>query len=212
LASSPRLPLPSMSKKPNATGPAAHWHIDCRIESELPEDNIVGTRFLINVLCGAVAVAALLFAGWLGYLDLSTRRQTRDWEQRLTENNAEVRDLQRMQRDYAIEAGKIDEAHRLIKPRLFVTGFLANLGRSRPAPLVIDAIEWNELTITVRGSIREKSERATALLGNYVKALGKDEMMGPLFREIRLTGFDRGIDDGAINCEICFYLKGPPKP
>lgn len=201
-----------MSKKLSAMGPVAHWHIDCRIENELPEDNIVGTRFLINVVCGAVAVALLLFTGWLGYLDLSTRRQTRDWEQRLSENNAEVRDIQRMQREYAGEAAKIDEAYKLIKPRLFISGFLTNLGRSRPAPLVIDAIEWNELTITVRGSIHEKSERATSLLGNYVKALGKDEMMGPLFREIRLTGFDRGTDDSAINCEISFYLKALAKP
>ena len=200
-----------MSKKPNAIGAVAHWHIDCRIESELPEDNIVGTRFLINVLCGALAVAGLLFAGWLGYLDLSTRRQTRDWEQRINDNRAEVRDIQRMQRDYAVEAAKIDEAYKLIRPPFFVSGFIANVGRSRPAQLVIDVIEWNELTIIMRGTIHEKSERASLILGNYVKALGKDEMMSPLFREIRLTGFDRGTTDDVINFEIAFYLKPPPK-
>jgi hypothetical protein len=200
-----------MSKKPNATGPVAHWHIDCRIESELPEDNIVGTRFLINVLCGALAVAALLFTGWLGYLDLSTRRQTHDWEQRINENRGEVRDIKRMQGEYAIEAAKIDDAYKLIKPQFFVSGFIANLGRSRPPQLVLNAIEWTDLTILVRGSVRERSERATILLGNYVKVLGKDEAMSPLFREIRLTGFDRGSTDDLINFEIAFYLKGAAK-
>jgi hypothetical protein len=201
-----------MSKKPNATGPVAHWHIDCRIESELPEDNIVGRRFLINVLFSALAVAGLLFAGWLGYLNLSTRHQTRDWELRINENRAEVRDIQRMQREYALEAGKIDEAYRLVRPQLFVSGFIANVGRSRPAQLVIDAIEWTELTIIMRGSVRDKSERASLLLGNYVKTLGKDEAMSPIFREIRLTGFDRGVGDDVINFEIAFYLKAPAKP
>ncbi len=200
-----------MSKNPNVSGPVAHWHIDCRIESELPEDNIVGTRFLINVLFAAVALAALLFTGWLGYLDLSTRRQTRDWEQRINDNRAEVRDIQRMQREYAAEAAKIDEAYRLINPRFFVSGFIANVGRSRPAPLAIDTIEWNDLTIIMRGSIRERPERASLLLGNYVKALGKDETMTPLFREIRLTAADRGASDDVINFEIAFYLKGPAK-
>jgi hypothetical protein len=202
-----------MSKKPNATGPVVHWHIDCRIESELPEDNIVGTRFLINVLFGALALAGLLFTGWLGYLDLSTRHQTRDWEQRINENRAEVRDIQRMQREYAAEAAKIDEAHKLIKPHMYVSGFIAHLGSSRPAQLVIDAIEWTDITIIVRGSIREKSERATLLLGNYVKTLGKDETMAALFKEVRLTGFDRGTTDDIINFEIAFTFKGgPAKP
>lgn len=204
-----------MSQKPNATGPVVHWHIDCRIESELPEDNIVGTRFLINVLFAAVALAALLFTGWLGYLDLSTRRQTRDWEQRINDNRAEVRDIQRMQRDYATEAAKIDEAYKLIKPQFFVSGFIASVGRSRPAQLAIDAIEWNDLTILMRGSVREKSQSASLLLSNYVKALGKDEAMMPLFREIRLTGFDRATNDDVINFEIAFYLKdtkGGAKP
>src|SRR4051812_45410477 len=116
-----------MSKNPNTAKTAAHWHIDCRIESELPEDNIVGTRFLINVLFGAVAIAALLFTGWLGYLDLSTRRQTHDWEQRINDNRGEVQDIKRMQRDYAVEAAKIDEAFKLIKPKLFVSGFVSGL-------------------------------------------------------------------------------------
>lgn len=200
-----------MSKKPNVTGPVLHWHLDCRIESELPEDNIVGTRFLINVLCGALGLGGLLFAGWLSYLDLSTRHQTRDWEQRINDNRAEVRDIQKMQRDYAVEAAKIDEAYKLIRPPFFVSGFIANIGRSRPAALVIDSIEWNELTVIMRGAIREKSERATFVLGNYVKGLNKDEQMTPIFREVRLTSADRGSTDDVINFEIAFYLKPPPK-
>ncbi len=199
-----------MRQKPNpiATGPGgAHWHIDCRLENELPEDNIVGTRFLINALFGALAVAALLFTGWLGYLDLNTRSQTRDWEQRINDNRGEVHDIKRMQGEYALEAKKIDEAYELIKPKLFVSGFITNVGRLRPAPLFIDTIEWNDLSIIMRGSIREKSERASVLLGNYVKTLAKNEVLSPLFRDIRLTGFDRGATDDVMNFEIAFYLK-----
>ena len=191
-------------------GLTAHWHLDCRLESELPEDNVIGTRFLINTLFGAVAFAALLFAGWLGYLDLSTRHQIHDWERRIEENRATVRDIQNMQREYAVEAAKIDEAYKLVRPQLAVYEFLGNLGRSRPAQLVIDAIDWNDAGIIVHGNLHESSERASLLLGNYVKALGKEEKMAALFREIRLTGFDRGTATDVINFEIAFYLK-PPK-
>jgi hypothetical protein len=196
-----------MSKILDTTGPAARWHIDCRLVDELPEDRIVGLRFLINALFGALAFAGLLFTGWLGYLDFNTRRQTSDWEKRINDNRAEVRDLQRMKGEYAAEAAKVDEAYKLIKPQFFVSGFITTLGRMRPAQLLIDAIEWTDVTIIMRGSVRERSERASLTLGNFVKTLAKDDSMSPLFREIRLTGFDRGDSDDVINFEIAFYLK-----
>ena len=199
-----------MSKSRNTVAAIPHWHLDCRIESELPEDNLVGTRFLINVLFGAVALAALLFAGWLGYLDLSTRHQIRDWEQRINDNRAEVRDIQRMQREYSAEATKIDEAFKLIRPQLHVYDFLLNLGRTRPTQLVIDSIDWNDNGITVHGNLHENPERSSLLIGNFVKTLSKDEKMSAIFREIVLKAVDRGTTNDAFTFEIVFYLK-PPK-
>lgn len=188
-------------------GLTPHWHIDCRIEADLPEDNVIGTRFLINVLFGALAFAGLLFTGWLGYLDYATRHQTRDWERRIEDNRAEVRDIQRMQRDYATEAAKIDEAYKLIRPQLSVYDFLTHLGSTRPAQLVVDAIEWNDAGITIHGNLRETSERASLLLGNYVKALNKDEKLTAIFKEIVLRAADRATADNLFTFEIQFVLK-----
>ena len=184
-----------------------HWHVDCRIESELPEDNVVGTRFLINVVFTAFAVGALLFTGWLGYLNLSLRHQIRDWEQRIVENRAEMLDIQRMQRDYAVEGGKIDQAYTLVRTQLYVSGFLNHIGRTRPEQMVIDIIEWNESGVIVRGSVREKSERATRLLGGYVEQLRRDDKVAPLFRDIGLTDVDRGSTGETLRFEIVFRLK-----
>ncbi len=204
----------SQSRDLNAAMP--HWHLDCRIESELPEDNVVGTRFLINVLFGAAAVAAMLFAGWLSYLDLTIRRQIGDWELRIKGNRAEVLDIKRMQGDYSVASAKIDEAYRLIKPQLHVYDFLANLGRTRPQPIAIESIEWNEAAIIVHGNLREAPQTAFLLLGAYVKALKKEEKMAAIFEEISLSNSKRA-DSGAgaertesdlINFEITFRFKG----
>ncbi len=184
-----------------------HWHVDCRIEAELPEDNVVGTRFLVNVLFTAASVGALLFTGWLGYVNLSLRQQIHDWEQRISDNRAEVRDVQRMQREFAVEAAKIDQAHALVRPRFFVSGFIANIGRTRPEQLSIDIIEWNDAGIVVRGSVQERSERATRLLGGYVDQLRRDQEIGPIFREISLTDLDRGTSGDTIRFEIVFRLN-----
>lgn len=195
----------SRSRDPMILSP--HWHVDCRIESELPEDNVVGTRFLINVVFTAFAAGALLFTGWLGYLNLSLRHQIRDWEQRIVENRAEMLDIQRMQRDYAVEGGKIDQAYTLVRTQLYVSGFLNHIGRTRPEQMVIDIIEWNESGVIVRGSVREKSERATRLLGGYVEQLRRDDKVAPLFRDIGLTDVDRGSTGETLHFEIVFRLK-----
>lgn len=195
------------SRDPLALSP--HWHVDCRLEAELPDDNVVGTRFLINVAFGSVAVAAIIFTGWLGYLSLLLNRQVQDWDQRIAENRPEARDIKRVQTDYAAESAKIDQAYALVRPQLKPSALLASLGRTRPDQVMVDAIEWTDPTVIVlRGSLREASERASQLLGAYVTQLRRDEKIGPLFREIVLTDVDRGTTGDLLKFEISFRLKG----
>ena len=184
-----------------------HWHVDCRIQVELPDDSVVGTRFLANVLFTAVAVGMLLFTGWVAYVSLSVRHQIRDWEQRITDNRSEVRDIQRMQGEFAVESAKIDQAYALVRPQLFISGFVANIGRSRPDQMTIDVIEWNEAGVVVRGSLRATSERATRLLGGYVEQLRRDDQISPLFREIQPTDISRAEGGDTLRFEIIFRSK-----
>lgn len=195
---------PTRTRDPLGLSP--HWHVDCRIETELPEDNLVGTRFLINVVCGGVALGALLFAGWLGYLSLSLRYQIHDWEQRIKDNRAEVNDIRRMQREYATEAAKIDQAYQLVRSEFFVSALILDIGRTRPDPVVIDTIEWNESGVIIRGSLRETPERASRLIGGYVEALRTDQKIGSRFGVV-LTDLDRGATGDAMKFEISFRLK-----
>lgn len=190
------------------------WHADCRIEAELPEDKVVGRRFLIHAACVGAALAALTYTGWLGFVTLDLSHQIADWEQRIKDNRAEVREVQAMQRDYAAEAMKIDQAYALVRPQLHVSRLVTDLGRTRPEKVLIDTIEWNDAGIVVRGHVQENSERASRLLAGYVELLRKDEKIGPLFRDIQLTDLDRGGAGAAgkaeaLRYEIKFTLKGP---
>src|SRR5205085_2417953 len=196
-----------MSKSRDPLGLMPHWHIDLRIEADLPEDTIIGTRFLIHVVFTAVTLAAVVFASYHGYVTWSLKHQIRDWEKRISDNRAAVNDIQRVQREYSVEAAKIDQAYALVKPQLYVSDFVANLGRSRPERMAIDIIEWNDASIVVRGSLRERSDRATEMLGGYVDQLRRDEKIGPLFKEIELTDLDRGQTGETLRFEIKFSLK-----
>ncbi len=198
-----------MSRERDPIGLSEHWHVDLRMVAELPEDNVVGTRFLINAVFSAVAFGTLLYAGWTVALYFSLRHQINDWEKRIADSRAEVADIKHMQREYAAESAKIDQAYALMKPQLYVSGFVSELGRSRPEQVVIDAIDWSDTGIIVRGNVRENSQRAAMLLGNYTKQLKLDEKIGPLFRDIALTNLARGTGGGGelLNFELTFRLK-----
>lgn len=184
-----------------------HWHVDCRIVADLPEDTIVGTRFLINTVFTTVALAALLYTGSLGYDHFSLRDKIRALDQRMKDNQAQVGEIKDIQQEYVREAGSIEQAYALVRPRLYVSGFINSIGRTRPPQMAIDVIEWNEAGIVIRGNLQEKSERASLLLGEYVKELLHDEQIGPLFRDIHLTNVDRGTTGETLKFEIFFTLK-----
>ena len=193
------------NRDPLALGP--HWRLDCRLESELPEESLVGRRFLINALCAALAVAALTYTAWLGYSMRSMQRQIASWEDSIRDHRAEVIEIQRLQKEYNVEAQKIEQAHALVRPRLYVAGFLADIGRTRPEQMAIDLIEWSEAGVFIRGSVQERSDAASLTLGGYVDRLRADEKIGPLFAEILLRDVNRGAAGNQMRFEIFLRLK-----
>jgi hypothetical protein len=196
-----------MTRERDPLAPSPHWRVDLRLIAELPEDNLVGTRFLVHVAFSAVALAALIFCGWIGYKDYNLRHQIRDWEQRIKDSDAEVREIKDMQQKYAMEAAKVDQAWTLVRPQLRVHEFLVNLGRTRPEPLVIDIVEWNDTGVVVRCNIREKSDAATRIVGNYVRQLNRDEKISPLFNVVS-TDQERDPSDGSIfKFELTFRFR-----
>lgn len=185
-----------------------HWHVDCRIEAELPEDTIIGRRFIVHVVFTAVTLAAVLLVGYYGFVVLNLGHEVRDWEKRINDNRAEVDDIMRMQREYAAESVKIDQAFALVQPNLYISGFISNIGRTRPDRMAIDMIDWTDAGIILRGTLRERSDRATEMLGGYVETLRRDPGIGPLFKDIVLTDLDRGATGNMLRFEIKFSAKG----
>jgi hypothetical protein len=195
----------SRSKDPLSLSP--HWHVDYRIESELPEDTVVGTRFLIHVGFTALVMIALYFFGIKAYVAWNLTSQISDWDRRIRENRIEVGEIERLQKDYVLESIKVADAYTLVRPNLFVAEFIASLGRTRPEQMSIDLIEWNDTGGAIRGSLRERSEQATRILGSYIDTLRGDPKIGPLFQTIQLTDVDRGSGGGMLRFEVKFTPK-----
>jgi hypothetical protein len=172
-----------------------HWHVDCRLVAELPEDSVVGIRFITYAVSCGIALAAILFTGWYGYADLSLRRQIQDDSQRLEDDRWDVIEIRRLQHFYEVESKKIESAYTEIKNPILISGFTAELGRTLPERMAIDTIEFADGRIVIHGRLREPSEAASILLGKYLDKLRADPELGPHFISINVTDLDRSTED-----------------
>lgn len=185
-----------------------NWHVDCRLVAELPEDSVVGVRFIIYAVSSAIALAALLFTGWYIYDNFNIRQQIDDANHRLEDAYWDVAEIRRLQRFYETEAKKIESAYAEIKNPILLSGFISDLGRTMPNRMIVDAVDFADGKIFIRGRIPESAERASELIGGFVTKLRKDPEIGSHFSAINITGLERSTEDEQMMIyELTFHLK-----
>jgi hypothetical protein len=185
-----------------------NWHVDCRLVAELPEDSVVGIRFITYAISCAIALAVVLFTGWYVYIDLNLRHQIDDGSLHLEDDRWDVIEITRLQRFYEEASKKIESAYAEMKNPIQLSGFIAELGKTLPNRMIIDVIEFNDNAFVVRGRLHETSERASILLGDYLEKLRKDNEVGAHCSGITVTALDRSTDDDEMmNYSITFRLK-----
>jgi hypothetical protein len=185
-----------------------HWHVDCRLVAELPEDSVVGIRFMTYAVSCAIALAAVLFTGWYAYADLSLRKQIEDSSQHLDDDHWEVVEIRRLQHFYENESKKIESAYSEMKNPFLISGFTSEIGHTLPDRMAVDTIEFGDGRILIRGRLRDSSEAASILLGKYLDKLRADPEVGPHFTTINVTDLDRSIeDDDVMVYALTFRLK-----
>jgi hypothetical protein len=192
-----------MSKNRDPLALTDHWHVDCALVTELPDDRVVSSRFLFNLPFGAITLVLLVVFSLRLSTDLSLRGFIADWGRRLSDSRVQVAGIKQMQRDYAVASSKIEMAHTLVHNRLFIYDFLTELGHTRPEAMVINTIDSTAYGIVVRGTLGESSDRATLLIGQYREQLIKDPQFGPRF-EITVTSFERDRASDQQNFELTF--------
>ena len=128
---------------------SAHWHVDCRLVAELPEDSVVGIRFITYAVSCGIALAVVLFTGWYAYTDFNLRHQIDYATNRLEDDRWEVIEITRLQRFYEIESKKIESAYSEMKTPLLISGFISELGRTLPERMVVDAIDYGDGTFVI---------------------------------------------------------------
>ena len=183
------------------------WHFDCRLSKELPDDNPVRGRFLVSLFAGTFAAITLFYAAITVYSYSILREDIAYWEQQIRTNSTQMAELQKVITSVQSGARRLDEIYKLSATPLPVSDFILEVGRSRPTNLRIDMLEFHDGTAFIRGGLRESSQRASALLSQYVAELRVNPRLRPLFSSISQTSMERNIQGGTISFEITLKLK-----
>lgn len=196
--------MASLSKTSHYVQP---WHFDCRLSKELPDDNPVRGRFLAVLFSGTVAAIALFYAGITLYSNSILRSDISYWNNQLRTNGAQMAELQKVTASIQSGGRRLDEIHRLTATPLPVAEFIQEIGRTRPANVRIDMLEFHDGAAYIRGGLRESSQRASALLSQYVGELRANPRLRALFQTISLTAMDPNAQTGTMSFEINLKLK-----
>ncbi|MEO7414689.1 MAG: hypothetical protein ABIZ81_15170 [Opitutaceae bacterium] len=195
-----------MTPRRDALRAGSHWHVDCRLEGELPKDDVVSGRFLAAIFFASVTFSLLLVFAWLGYQTLNVSRQANDSNKRISANMREVRIIQGLQKQYVAEASKIDQAYGTIRPPLVVSEFIGILGRTLPREINLEILEWNDTEVIMRGLLRESRRESARILEQLVSDLKNHPTIAAQFDVIRQAGYDFSKGSFAIS----FHLQPLP--
>jgi len=188
-------------------GLTPHWHVDCRLEHELPEDRIVGRRFLVQVAFGSFALASMLLAGWVGYTRFSLVREISDWEQQIESRREQTAEIQRNQVDFQKESVKIAQAAAEVGSPVLFSTFISELGRDLPDSITVDSIDWYGDELVVGGLVP-----SAAVFKSYLSFLrSEDSPLAETFPDIYQRGYER-VRDSQENYEFELGFRPTAEP
>jgi Tfp pilus assembly protein PilN len=182
-----------------------NWHLDLRLEAELPEDNVVRTRFVVGAVFGTVAVMSLLLLAWVGYTRSNLRAEIAEFDRIREENQASVAEIDQLQKEYETGAQKIEKAAKIIKGRLLFSQFVATVAQSLPATMALDQVQLTEDGIKISGQVTSPTE-----LSRYLAALRQNPKFTALFTEIKQTGYTPNRAGNGFIFDITFKQKPSP--
>ncbi len=188
------------------------WHIDCRLSAQLPSDDLIRGRFLINLIAATLASGVLIFTLWLVYVGGTLRSEISYWQDQIAGHRRQFAELNLATRKLETKVKRLDEAYGIMGAPFRVSDLVVSFGRTRLPRMSITHISGFPGGVVVRGQMLEASGPAAQTLRRYVADLRKDPAIGPLFNTIALVSLEREENADVMTFEIACKLKETPSP
>jgi hypothetical protein len=188
------------------------WHVDCRLSAQLPSDDLVRGRFIVNAIAATFATGVLIFTLWLLYLGGTLRSEIGYWREQIAGHRRQFAELNLATRKLETKVARLDAAYNLMGAPYRVSDLVTSFGRTRLPRMTITSINGFPAGVVVRGRLLEASGPAAQTLRRYVADLRKDPAIGPLFGTIALVSLEREENADVMTFEIACKLKEGAAP
>ena len=157
------------------------WHPNFRNQDRLPDTKVVRTFFFVNVTGITVVLCLILLFCYQEYRINNLGHQVADWQALISKNKKSADEAVVLSRKFAEEEKKIRELQAFLKSRLDLPEFLQHLGSTLPEDILIDAVDYREGGVALRGTAAGSPEEASGRTSAYVEQLRQDKYIGGLF-------------------------------
>lgn len=186
------------------------WHLDCRLSAQLPSDDLIRGRFIINLVAATLASGVLILSFWQVYVSGSLRSEIAYWQNQISAHRRQFAELNLATKKLEQKVARLDEAYNLMAEPYRVSDFIVSVGRTRLPRMSIVSINGFAGGVVLRGTLHEPSDRAWQTLSRYEADLRKDPAIGPLFSTIKVENMEREENNEVMTFEIQCRLKGAP--
>ena len=201
--------MTSKAEKNPFVGP---WHVDCRLSAQLPSDDLVRGRFLVNLVAAALAIGVLTFTFWQAYVGGALSSEIAYWQEQIAGHKRQFNELKAATKQLETKVARLDEAYNLMAEPYSLSDLIVSVGRTRVPRMTIASINGFAGGVVLRGSLHEPSGQGAQTISRYVADLRKDPAIGPLFSTIALVSLERVEGTDALTFEIACKLKAAPSP
>lgn len=201
-----------MTSKAENSPYVAPWHLDCRLSAQLPSNDLIRGRFVINVVAATLASAVLIFTLWQVYVGGSLSSQIGYWQEQIAGHRRQFAELNLATRRLETKVARLDEAYNLMGAPYRLSTFVVSIGRTRLPRMTFTSINGFAGGVVLRGKLMEPSGQAAVTLRRYTEDLRQNPAVAPLFSTIALVSMDREENDDVMTFEIACKLKEAPAP
>jgi hypothetical protein len=188
------------------------WHLDCRMSAQLPSDDLIRGRFIINLIFASFAGAVLIFTLWQAYVSGSLSSEIGYWQDQISTHRRQFAELNFTTKKLEAKVARLDEVYNLMSAPYQVSDLVLSFGRTRLPRMSFTSINGFPGGVVLRGKLQEPSGPAAQTLRRYVDTLRKDPAIGPLFPTIALVSLERSDTNEVMTFEIACKLPEAPKP
>jgi hypothetical protein len=170
-----------------AAAPAVpNWHPNFRNFEKLPDTKVVRTAFFVNGAAITVALALGIYFATKEWQLHALNVQVGEEDKKIARDKKTSDQAVALFKKFQGEEARVLEIDTFIKSKPIVSALMLRLGETLPANIALDSVDFRDIGLMLRLSVRGAPETALGLATSYLEQLRADKQLSQ-FEEFTFT-------------------------